>query len=137
MNVNLKSTAFRTSLAPWLSVRGSAAAVEFYKLVFEAVEVFHLEGADGGVVSRLSIEGAEFWLSEESPENGNFSPQTLGGATARLILTVANPDAVFAQALKAGASQVSAVTEEHGWRSGRVVDPYGHHWEIGRPITAS
>jgi len=128
---------FPGSLAPWLSVRNGAAAVEFYKLAFGAVEVFHLEGEEGGVVSRLSIEGAEFWLSDESPEYGNFSPQTLGGATARMILTVADPDAVFAQALKAGASQVSPVTEGNGWRVGRVVDPFGHHWEVGRPLTTA
>jgi PhnB protein len=49
-------------------------------------------------------------------------------------LTVADPDAVFARALAAGAKQVYPVAEEHGWRLGRVVDPFGHHWEIGRPI---
>ena len=124
------------SLAPWLSVRNSAGAVEFYKAAFGAVEVYHLDDPDGGVVSRLSIDGEEFWLSNESPGNGNFSPETLGGATTRMILTVADPDAVFAQVLAAGASQVLPVTEEYGWRLGRIVDPFGHHWEIGRPLTA-
>jgi PhnB protein len=89
---------------------------------------------DGSVVARLSVQGAEFWVSDESPEHFNFSPQTLGGSTVRIILTVADPDAVFAGALAAGASQVYAIAEEHGWRLGRVVDPYGHHWEIGRPL---
>ena len=122
------------SLSPWLSVRNSAGAVEFYKAAFRAVEVYRLDGPDGGVVSRLSIGGEEFWLSDESPENGNFSPATLGGATARMILTVADPDAVFAQALAAGALVVFPMTEEYGWRLGRIVDPFGHHWEIGRPL---
>jgi PhnB protein len=95
--------------------------------------MFRME--DGGsVVARLAVQGAEFWLSDESPEHGNFSPQTLGGGSVRLILTVADPDAVFARALAAGATQVYAVAEEHGWRLGRVVDPFGHHWEIGRPL---
>lgn len=124
--------AVKTSIAPWLSVRDSARAVEFYKSAFEATELFRLVG--DGVVARLSVEGAEFWLSDESPENFNFSPQTLGGSSVRIILTVADPDAVFARALAAGASQVYAVVEEHGWRVGRVVDPFGHHWEIARQI---
>lgn len=125
---------FKGSLAPWLSVRDSAQAVEFYKAAFGAVEEYRLEDPDGGVVSRLSIDGGTFWLSAESPEHGNYSPQTLGGATARMILTTADPYAVFAQALAAGAVAVSPVTEEYGWRVGRVVDPFGHSWEIGRPI---
>jgi PhnB protein len=123
-----------TTIAPWLSVRNGARAVEFYKSAFGATEVFRME--DGGsVVARLSVEGAEFWLGDESPEHGNFSPQTLSGSTVRIILTVADPDAVFARAVAAGASQVYPVGEDYGWRLGRVVDPFGHHWEIGRPLT--
>lgn len=124
----------KTSLQPWLSVTNSARAVEFYKSAFGAVEVYRLGDADSGVVARLSIDGAEFWLSEASPEHGNNSPQALGGATARMILTVADPDALFARAVAAGAAQVFPVTEEHGWRVGRIVDPFGHHWEIGREL---
>lgn len=123
----------KTTIAPWLSVRDGARAVDFYKSAFGATEVFRMDAGDS-VVARLSVEGAEFWLSDESPENGNFSPQTLGGSSVRIILTVADPDAVFARAIAAGASQVWAVVEEHGWRLGRIVDPFGHHWEIGRPL---
>jgi PhnB protein len=122
-----------TSIAPWLSVRNSAQAVDFYKSAFGATEVYRLD-AGGGVVAKLSVDGAEFWLSDESPEHGNFSPESLGGGSVRIILTVADPDAVFAQALQAGASAVYLVSEGHGWRLGRVADPYGHHWEIGRPL---
>jgi PhnB protein len=122
-----------TTLAPWLSVRNGARAVDFYKSAFGATEVFRMDEG-GSVVARLSVEGAEFWLGDESPEHGNFSPETLGGCSVRIILTVADPDAVFARALAAGASQVFAVAEEYGWRLGRVVDPFGHHWEIGRPL---
>ena len=122
-----------TTIAPWLSVRDGARAVDFYKSAFGATEVFRMDG-DGGVVARLSVEGAEFWIGDESPEHFNFSPETIGGSSVRIILTVADPDAVFARALTAGASQVYAVSEEHGWRLGRVVDPFGHHWEIGRPL---
>ena len=136
MSADSGQTSFKGSLAPWLSVRNSARAVEFYKAAFGAVEVYRLEDPGGGVVSRLSIEGEEFWLSDESPGNSNFSPESLGGATARMILTVADPDVVFAQALAAGATQVFPVTEEYGWRLGRIVDPFGHTWEIGHPLTA-
>ena len=125
---------FRNSIAPWLSVRKSAQAVEFYKLAFGAAEVYRLDGGSKGVVARLSVDGAEFWLSEESPEHGNFSPETLSGSSVKMILTVADPDAVFAQAINSGASEVFPVSEGHGWRVGRVMDPYGHHWEIGRPL---
>jgi PhnB protein len=130
------SIPFKNSIAPWLSVRRSAEAVEFYKLAFGAKEVYRLDGG-GGVVARLSVDGPEFWLSDESPEHGNFSPETLSGSSVRIILTVADPDAVFAQALNAGASEVYPVSEGHGWRVGRVKDPYGHHWEIGRPLAES
>lgn len=115
-------------------MRTSARAVDFYKSAFEAIEVFRLEDPSGGVVARLSVDGAEFWLSDESPEHGNFSPQSLGGGSVRMILTVPDPDAVFLRAIKAGALEVVPVSEEHGWRVGRVVDPFGHHWEIGRQV---
>ena len=122
------------SVAPMLSVRNGARAVEFYKSAFRAIEVFRVEDPGGAVVSRLSVDGAEFWVSDESPEHGNFSPESLGGGSVRMILTVADPDAVFAQAVAAGASEIWPVHEEYGWRLGRVVDPFGHHWEIGHPL---
>ena len=123
-----------TTLAPWLSVRNSSQAVEFYKSAFAAVEVFRLDG-DGSIIARLSIDGSEFWVADESPEHGNFSPATLGGSTVRMILTVADPDALFARAIHAGATQVYPVHDEsYGWRVGRLTDPYGHNWEICRPI---
>ncbi len=122
-----------TTIAPWLSVRNSAGAVDFYKSAFGATEAFRMDAGDS-VIARLSVEGAEFWVGDESPEHSNFSPQTLNGSSVRIILTVADPDAMFARAISAGATQVFPVGEEHGWRLGRVVDPFGHHWEIGRPL---
>lgn len=129
-----KDASFKCSIAPWLSVRKSARAVEFYKGAFGATEVFRLEGGGGSVVARLSVDGAEFWVGDESPEHANFSPESLGGGTVRMILTVADPDMVFAKAVATGAKAVHPVGEEHGWRVGRIVDPYGHHWEIGREV---
>lgn len=122
------------SIAPMLSVRGGAKAVEFYKAAFGAIEVFRVEDPAGAVVSRLSVEGAEFWVADESPEHANFSPETVGGGTVRMILTVPDPDAMFARAVDAGARSVVPVEDNYGWRLGRVADPFGHHWEIGRPL---
>lgn len=122
------------SVAPMLSVRNGARAVEFYKSAFGALEVYRVEDPGGAVVCRLSIDGAEFWLADESPEHANYSPESLGGGTVRMILTVPDPDAMFARAVAAGARVVSAVEEAYGWRVGRVVDPFGHHWEVGRPL---
>jgi PhnB protein len=126
--------AVRCTIAPWLSVRRSAKAVEFYKEAFGATEAFRLDGPDGSVVARLSVDGAEFWVGDESPEHQNFSPETIGGGSVRMVFTVADPDAMFARAVGAGATGVNAVSEMHGWRVGRVVDPFGHHWEIGREL---
>lgn len=125
---------FRTTIAPWLSVHGGARAVEFYKTAFGAEQVYRIEDPDGNVVARLSVQGAEFWLSDESPEHGNSAPDSTIGNPVRMILTVADPDARFQQAVDAGAKVVYPVSEGHGWRVGRVVDPFGHHWEIGRPV---
>src|SRR5262249_49322596 len=98
---------------------------------------YRIEAPDGAVVSRLSVDGSEFWVSDESPEHNNFSPESLGGATTRMVLTVPDPDATFEKAVARGAREVSAVEDkEYGWRVGRVVDPFGHHWEIGRPLAS-
>jgi PhnB protein len=117
-----------------LSVRRGAQAVEFYKAAFGAIEVFRVEDPSGAVVSRLAVGRAEFWVSDESPAHANYSPESLGGGSVRMILTVADPDAMVAQARAAGATEVTAVEEAYGWRVGRVVDPFGHHWEIGHPL---
>ena len=78
--------------------------------------------------------GAEFWVSDESPVHGNVSPQSLGGAATRMIVTVPDPEALFARALAAGAQEVSPFEDAYGWHVGRLVDPFGHHWEIGCPL---
>ena len=122
------------SVAPMLSVRNGARAVEFYKAAFRAVEVFRVESPDGAVVSRLALESAEFWVADESPEHANFSPESLGGGTVRLLLLADDPDAAIARAVAAGATEVYPAGDAHGWRLGRIVDPFGHHWEIGRPL---
>lgn len=124
----------KASIAPMLSVRGGAKAVEFYKAAFGATELYRIEGG-GAVVAQLSVGGAEFWVADESPQHQNYSPESLGGGTVRIILVVADPDTVFNQAINTGGKVVSPVqNHEYGWRVGRVVDPFGHHWEIGKPL---
>ena len=125
----------KTVIAPLLSVRRGKKAVEFYKMAFGATELFLIENDKGEIVARLSVGGAEFWVADESPEHKNFSPETLGGGTVRMLLMVEDPDAVFAQAIAAGAALVSPVGNSHGWRVGRVVDPFGHHWEICKELS--
>jgi PhnB protein len=124
----------KTSIAPMLSVRRGAKAIEFYKAAFGAGELFRIDAEDGAVVARLSVGEAEFWVADESPEHKNFSPESLGGGTVRMIMIVEDPDAAFARAVAAGAVVVVPVSNQYGWRLGRVVDPFGHHWEIGKPL---
>ena len=122
---------FRTVVTATLSVRDWSGAMDFYKAAFGAVELYRVEG---GGVGQLAVNGAEFWVAEESPEHLNLSPESLGGCSVRMLLLVEDPRAVQARAVKAGATEVVPVTEAYGWRLGRVCDPFGHHWEIGRPI---
>src|SRR5438093_10646998 len=128
-------TSVGCSVAPMLSGRNGARAVEFYKLAFGAIEVYRVEDPGGSVVSRLSVDGAEFWLGDESPEHGNFSPESLGGGSVRMVLTVADPDAVFLRARAAGAEEVHPVREQHGWRVARAVGRLGHHGASARPCS--
>jgi PhnB protein len=134
---HLSSNGFRTLITATLSVRNGPRAIDFYKDAFGAVELHRVDGDDGTAVARLSVAGAEFWVADESPEHLNFSPESLGGCSVRMLLIVEDPDAVCRQAGAAGAKQVVPVADNHGWRLGRVLDPFGHHWEIGSEIGES
>jgi PhnB protein len=126
----------QTSILAQLSVRQGRAAVEFYKAAFGAVEDYRVGGTDENpaVVAQLSIGSASFWVADESPPHQNFSPESVGGGTVRMLLVVDDPDAAVERAVAAGATEAYAVGEEHGWRLGRIQDPFGHHWEIGKPL---
>ncbi|MEO8678859.1 MAG: VOC family protein [Vicinamibacterales bacterium] len=124
----------RPSITATLSVRNGQRAVDFYKAAFGATELFRVEDPGGSVVAQLSVGDADFWLADESPANLNFSPETLGGCSVRMMLIVEDPAAMFNQAVTAGATPVAPVRDAYGWRLGRVVDPFGHHWEIGKPL---
>jgi PhnB protein len=128
-------TSPKTSIAPMLSVRNGAKAIGFYKAAFGAGELFRIDNESGAVVARLSVGGAEFWVADESPEHLNFSPESLGGGTVRMVMIVEDPDAGVERAVGAGATVVWPVSNQYGWRLGRIVDPFGHHWEIGKPLS--
>lgn len=122
----------KIAVVPFLNVRNGAAAIEFYKAAFGAVELFRHDAPDGAVVCELGVGEARFWVADESPEHRNFSPKTLGGASVRMVIELDDPDAMYERAVKAGAKAVCPVKDEYGWRIGRVSDPFGHDWEIGR-----
>jgi PhnB protein len=123
-------TAVKTNIAPWLSVSDGRRAVDYYKAAFGAEERYRAEDDAGRVqVAQLAIGDADFWLQEDEGAG-----HRAGDGSIRMILTVEDPDAVFAQALAAGATEVAAVYEGHGWRIGRLEDPFGHHWEVGKPL---
>jgi PhnB protein len=121
-----------TSIAPWLSVKNATEALAYYRAAFGAIELERLEDESGDVVvAQLSIEGADLWIQTDPAS----SPDVLEGRSVRMILTVDDPDAVFARAVAAGGTEVASIYEDHGWRIGRVADPSGHHWEIGRRLS--
>lgn len=138
----------QTSISPMLSVRRGAQAVEFYKQAFGARELFLLKSDSGDVVAQLAVGEAEFWVADESPENQNFSPESLtaeadekidgatprGASTVRIVMVVEDPDAVFARALEAGAVTVWPVADqEYGWRVGRLVIRLGTTGRLASP----
>ncbi|HKZ20069.1 MAG TPA: VOC family protein [Acidimicrobiia bacterium] len=125
-----------TDVYPFLAVRDVDAAVAFYKQAFGAVEEGdRIRSPDGPQVAVLSIAGHRIGVATEAPDLGTPSPETLGATTVRISLEVDNPDAVAEQAIAAGGREMFAVADQpYGMRQGRVVDPFGHHWLIGRRL---
>jgi PhnB protein len=125
----------RAEIQPQLWVADGPAAVAFYERALGATVEHLVSGPDDHeVVAQLAVGAARFWVSNTSEAMGRLSPAALGGATARFLLVVDEPETVMAVAVAAGATQSSSVGDEHGWRLGRFVDPFGHEWEIGRPL---
>ena len=122
-----------TGIQPELWFDRAGAAVAFYEAAFGAT-VLHRIGEGDDIVAQLAVDGAAFWVAAADHERKRFSPAAIGGATGRTLLVTDDPDAMFSQALAAGASAASEVADEHGWRLGRIFDPFGHEWEIGRPL---
>jgi len=125
-----------TTLTPMLTVRDAAKAIAFYERAFAAREVEARVTAPGGqIVAQRAIDGQRFFVVDENVPAFNLSPQTLNGTSVRLNLVVDDPDAVAARAVSAGATVVFPIADQpYGMRQGRVADPFGHHWLIGKPL---
>jgi PhnB protein len=123
------------SFQPELWVESPSEAVAFYEAAFGAT-VLHRVGDGDDIVAQLGIGDAAFWVAGTSAAMKRLSPRSINGATSRTLLVVEDPDSVVREAVAAGATESSPVSNEHGWRLGRIIDPYGHEWEIGTPLGA-
>jgi PhnB protein len=121
------------SIQPELWVERPREASAFYEAAFGAT-VLHCVGDGDDIVAQLGVGEAAFWVAPASSTMKRFSPHTIDGATSRTLLVVDDPDSVVRQAVAAGATKTAAVNNEHGWRIGRIIDPFGHEWEIGKPL---
>jgi PhnB protein len=124
-----------TSIQPELWVDTPREAVMFYETAFGA-NVLHQVGDGDDIVAQLTVEKAAFWVAGTSTTMKRLSPRSIDGATSRTLLVVEDPDSMMRQAVAAGATETSPVQNEHGWRLGRITDPFGHEWEIGAPLGA-
>lgn len=120
------------SVTPYLIVRGGAEAIEFYKKAFGANELFRMD-APGGKIghAEIRIGDSPIMLADEYPDMGYNGPQSLGGSPVSLMIYVEDVDAIFNQAVSAGATIKEALQDKfYGDRMGTVVDPYGHIWHV-------
>ena len=122
-----------THFQPQLWIEQAATAVEFYQRAFGA-NVLHHVGDGDDIVVQLAVGDAAFWVARSDSALKRFSPDKIGGATGRTLLVIDTPEALITSAVQAGAVEASTVHDEHGWRLGRIVDPFGHEWEIGHPL---
>ena len=124
------------SVTPYLTVRGAAKAIEFYKEAFGAVELLRMPMPDGSIAhAEVKIGDSPVMFGEENPAWGNKSPQSLGGTPSGLCIYVADCDAVFNRALAAGATVMKPLANQfYGDRSGTVIDPFGHAWTIATHV---
>ena len=124
------------TLTPMLTVRDAAKAIAFYERAFGAREIAaRVTAPSGQIVAKLAIDDQPFFVVDENPAGYNLSPETLKGTSVRLNLVVDDPDAVAARAVAAGATVLFPIADQpYGMRQGRVVDPFGHHWLVGKPL---
>ena len=124
------------AVTPYLTIKGAAQAIEFYKEAFGAEEVLRLPKPDGKLAhAEISIGRSIVMLSDEAPDWKAFSPQTVGDTSVSIMLYVNDVDAVFKRAIAAGATSVMEVADQfYGDRSGGLKDPFGHKWHIATHI---
>ncbi|WP_276381378.1 VOC family protein [Flavobacterium sp. H4147] len=124
----------KTTIKPFLTVSDAVIAVDFYTNAFGAVESKRFSLPDNKISSVITIEDAEFYLSDEEPCDGTASAGQISNAPIRIILETSNPDQLFENALKLGAEEICPLTTEEDWKIGKLKDPFGHIWEIGHPL---
>jgi len=119
-------------IIPYLHVKGAARAIEFYQQAFGATEVLRLSEPDGRIGhAEILIDSARIMLADEYPECGILGPQSLGGTSVSLHLTVPDVDAFAQQAVAAGAKLAKPIKDEfYGERGGKLEDPFGHVWQV-------
>jgi PhnB protein len=127
------SDGFQTKAVPMLCAKNANEAIEFYKKAFSAVETMRYMDTDGRVGhAEFVIGGARFSIADEYPEIEVLSPETLGGSPVMILLEVEDVDALFNQAVAAGATVNRPVADQFGgaFRNGKLVDPFGHRWML-------
>jgi PhnB protein len=124
------------SITPYITVRGAAKALEFYKAAFGAKEIMRFAMPDGTVAhAEIEIGDSRVMLGDEMPAYGNRGPESLGGTAGGLCIYLPNVDAAFAKAVAAGAKVFKPVQDQfYGDRSGTVIDPFGHVWTLSTHI---
>jgi len=124
------------SVTPYLIVRGAAQALDFYKRAFNAVELFRMPDPTGRIGhAEFQIGDSRLMMADEFPEMGFRSPKALGGTPMGLMIYVPNMDAMFDQAVAAGAKVVKAPKDQfYGDRNGTVEDPFGHQWTLATHV---
>lgn len=121
----------RATIKPFLSVNDGIKAVEFYASAFGAIETNRFEMANQKISSVISIDCAEFYLSDEEPCNGSLDFDLKSNNPVKIILESSNADQIFEKALLFGAKEICPMKTEDDWRIGKLKDPFGHIWEIG------
>jgi PhnB protein len=125
----------QTTITPMLSVPDPEEAVRFYKEAFDATEREFQRIPGGAVYAELAVGDALFAVTTEAAEYGNLGPRALGGTSVRFNLIVPDPDDVAERSVAAGARIIFPIADQpYGFRQGRIEDPFGHQWLIGRPL---
>jgi PhnB protein len=121
----------KTNIKPFLVVNNAIKARNFYINAFGAVESKRYSLENNKISAVITIEGAEFYLSDEEPCDGSQTANHPYNTPIRIILETKNADKIFENALKYGAEEICPITTEEDWRIGKLKDPFGHIWEIG------
>jgi PhnB protein len=119
------------TVTPYLSVKGAAAAIDYYKKAFGAVELYRLPMGDRVGHAEIRIGDSTLMLADEFPEMGSRSPESYGGSPVGMAIYTEDCDAMFQRALAAGGTETRPMQDQfYGDRSGQLKDPFGHLWTV-------